>query len=119
MDYGSLSIVAAIVLYGTFEYHRREQRHREAMSYLRRGEQPPARPGNHLLVSLMTTGAVGVLLLVSGSMLIIHGVRIPRYGASIVPIGLIFALLAIPVIVMFVRDLRLYRSRRRGEGRVR
>jgi hypothetical protein len=77
---------------------------------LRRGEQPAAPAANGAAVTLLTTAGVGVLLLVSSALLIWFGSVIPGYGRTIVVIGLLFALLAVPVVVMVVRDFRRSRQ---------
>jgi len=63
MDYTGLAILLGIILYGAFEYHRREQLHKEAMAYLKRDLEPPAVSDKPQQWKIWTTGAVATLLL--------------------------------------------------------
>ena len=112
MDYWSLGIACCIAGYGVVEYRLREQRHRKVLGQLRRGEEPSVSAPAGKKFRLLTTAAVGLLLLVSAALMVWYGSGIPRYGRSIVLIGLLFAVLALPVLTMFVRDLRTRRIER-------
>lgn len=63
MDYTSIGIAGAILLYGMVEYVRREQAHRETVAYLKRGLLLPERH-QPLLGKIVTTGLVALILAV-------------------------------------------------------
>jgi hypothetical protein len=113
MDYGSLAITIAIIVYGVVEYRRRERLHRTELALVRRGETPPTREPQHPALALASIGATGILILVSEGVLIYAGSRFPRNFKPLAVVGVIFLLILIPVISMFRRDLRRYRSRPR------
>ena len=115
MDFGSLAMAMGIALYGLIEYRRRERVHRTELAYVRRGETPPRTTPRYPVLTLVTTAGTAALLLVSAALLIVRGPGLPRYGASIAAIGVIFLILSVPVSFMLIRDLRTFRSRRRTE----
>ena len=117
MDRSSLSTLiwtAAILLYGVYEYRRRERKHRLDMDYLRRGIEPP--PESELLVPLWRTVTVAItafILIVGAVFLVFTGIR---HTGSIMPmivIACVFLSLAAPLIYMIVRDRRLPRGKLR------
>lgn len=61
MDYTSMGIAGAILVYGIVEYFRREQVHRETVAYLKRGLPLPERH-QPLLGKIITTGLVAFIL---------------------------------------------------------
>ena len=114
MDYSSPIIAAAILLYGTFEYRRRERLHRLDMEYLRRGIEPP--PESELLVPLwrtLTVALTACIAIGAAGVLIFKGITHPEYGAPMIFIALFFISLAAPLVYMIVRDRRLPRGRLR------
>ena len=117
MDRSSIStliMTAAILLYGLYEYRRRDRRHRVDMEYLRRRIEPP--PGAELLVPVWRTVTVALTACVAigaAGILMFKGITIPRYGTPLIFIGCFFLFLAAPLIYMIVRDRRLPRGRLR------
>ncbi len=111
MDYTSLVIVAGIILYAIFEYQRREQEHRETLSYLKRGEKPPERVQVVEGWKLFTTGGVAVLLLAVTLFLArLAASTPPRYAPPMIVMTGIGALLFAVVILLFLRNFVLYRT---------
>lgn len=118
MDYPSLAILIAILAYGAMEYRRRERLHRAELAIVRRGEVPPPRMPQHPVRDMLYSGSTLALLLVAAGVLMFRGAGIPRYGSSIVVIGVIFLLLAIPVGSFFARNFRRWNTvRRAGRSR--
>ena len=111
MEYGPLVIMVCIVGYGIYEYRRRERLHREWMESLRNGGALPVAAAGPPW-RLFTTGAVGVILLAAAGYLAYRGFTLPRYGPGLAVIGGIFALIALPVFWMLIRDCRAYRDHR-------
>ncbi len=110
MDYTSLVIVVGIILYAIFEYQRREQEHREALSYLKRGEKPPERVQVVEGWKLFTTGGVAILLLaVTIFVARLAATTPPRYTTPLIVMTGMGALLLAVVILLFIRNLALYR----------
>jgi hypothetical protein len=116
MDYGSLATTIAIVVYGAVEYRRRERLHRAELAMVRRGEIPSPREPRHPLTSLMTIGGAAALILVSEGILLYMGSRFPRNISKLAVIGVIFLFMLFALSLMFFRDLRRYRARRRAGG---
>lgn len=111
MDYTSVFTGIAIVLYGVFEYRRRERKYRLALEYLRRNIEPPAEAGEIVprwrivtlsLTAFITVAAAGILMF--------KGIT-NRYGAPLIVIACIFFFLAVPLLFMIVRDRRMPRGR--------
>jgi hypothetical protein len=114
MDYSSPIIAAAILLYGTYEYRRRERQHRLDMEYLRRGIDPPHE--SELVVPrwrILTVALTACIAIGAAGFLIFKGITHPGYMAPMIIIALLFLSLAAPLIYMIVRDRRLPRGRLR------
>ena len=111
MDRSSISTLiwtAAILLYGIYESRRRERRHRIDMEYIRRKIEPPA--DSELLVPRwrIATVALTVFILIGGAGFLIYtGSRFPYAMTPMIVTACIFLALAIPLVVMIVRDARL------------
>lgn len=114
MDRSSISTLiwtAAILLYGIYEYRRRDRRHRLDMEYLRRRIEPP--PESELLVPLWrtVTVAITVFILIAGAAFLIStGIRHPGTIMPMIVIACVFLSLTAPLIYMIVRDRRLPRG---------
>ncbi len=117
MDHSSISTLiwtAAILLYGIYEYRRRERRHRLDMEYLRRRIEPP--PESELLVPLWRTVTVAITAFIAigaAGFLMLTGIRHPEYRTPMIVIACVFLSLAAPLIYMIVRDRRLPRGKLR------
>ena len=117
MDHSSISTLiwtAAILLYGIYEYRRRDRRHRLDMEYLRRRIEPP--PESELLVPLWRTVTVAITAFIAigaAGFLMLTGIRHPEYRTPMIVIGCVFLSLAAPLIYMIVRDRRLPRGKLR------
>jgi hypothetical protein len=103
-------VTIGVLLYGALEYFRRENRHREAMEYLRehRATRPPRdRPP---MWKLLVTGVAGLPVFAFASWLVISGASQGEKGLPL----LIFGLLLIPILVMLAlmlrRDAKAYSS---------
>jgi hypothetical protein len=111
MDRSTISTLiwtAAILLYGVFEYRRRERKHRLDMEYLRRRIEPP--PESELLVPLWRTVTVAItacIAIVGAGFLIFTGVRHPANRTPMIIIACVFIALSAPLLCMIVRDRRL------------
>jgi hypothetical protein len=117
MDYTSLAIIAGILIYVAFEYQRREQQHREALAYLKRGQKPPEEAKVVEGWTLFTTGGMVILLLALTAYLaylavIAHG----NYGRPFIVMSGIGIILATVVGLMFFKNLAIYRRASRKEG---
>ena len=117
MDRSSISTLiwtAAILLYGIYEYRRRERRHRIDMEYIRRRIEPPAE--SELLVPRwrIATVALTAFILTGGAVFLVYtGTRFPYAMTPMIVAACIFLALAVPLIFMIVRDSRLPRGRLR------
>jgi hypothetical protein len=117
MDRSSISTLiwtAAILLYGVYEYRRRERKHRLDMDYLRRRIEPP--PESELLVPLWRTVTVAItafILIAGAGFLIFTGIRHPGSIMPMIVTACVFLSLAAPLIYMIVRDRRLPRGKLR------
>lgn len=117
MDLSSISTLiwtAAILLYGIYEYRRRDRRHRLDMEYLRRRIEPP--PDSELLVPLWRTATVAITACIAigaAGFLMFTGIRHPGYRTPMIVIACVFLSLAAPLIYMIVRDRRLPRGKLR------
>lgn len=118
MDYSGLAITVGIIIYGIFEYQRREHVHKEVMAYLKRDQMPPDRTPKPEAWRLVTTGSVGVLLLGMTVVFVKLGMHNGRLNPASLPITLIFAALFLLVARMFVRDFVTYRQFRRSGTKV-
>jgi len=104
----------AILVFGFYEYRRREQVHQLRMALLRRGELPPdpgrAAPVSRLVATVLVTlayaGALGILVRLAAQ-------AAPRYARSV--LGVLLALLPplVVLVLIIIRDFRrLTRARR-------
>jgi hypothetical protein len=112
MDYSSLAITVAILLYGLYEYRRRERIHRVDMEFLRRRIEPPQ--DSELIVPrwrILTVAVTALITLAVGGVMVFRGIVTPRYGSPLIVIGCFFLLLAAPLILMILRDRRIPRGR--------
>ena len=115
MDYSALAIIAGIIVYGSLEYRRREARHRSAMEYLRLGKEPPLPEGKKPEVwRLVTTGAVVIILVALVGVLVWFGFQADGYGYPYYVMALGFGLLLLILGMMFIRDLRAFRTGKGG-----
>ena len=111
MDYTSLIVIAAIVVYVVFEYQRREQQHREVLSFLKKGEKPPEKVQAVEGWQLFTGGAMGIILLGIAVFLVRLGMRAhPQYAMPFFVMAGIGVVLAAVVGLMFFKNLALYRG---------
>jgi preprotein translocase subunit YajC len=111
MDLTSLVIIAGIMVYVILEYQRREQQHREVLSFLKKGEKPPEVVQKVEGWKLFTTGGMAIILLAVTAVLVRLAVTAhPRYAMPFVVMVSIGVVLAAVVGLMFFRNLALYRS---------
>ncbi len=110
MDYGSIIIIAGIVLYTIKEYRKRERFHAQHLEYLDRNEVPPEQKKTTAEWKLATTGIVCLLLLI---FIIAFTIFVYNTDAQV---ALIIALLHLPIaillILIFVRDYKMSRKQK-------
>jgi len=114
MDYSSLIIAAAIVLYGVYEYRRRERRHRFDLEFLKRRIEPP--PETELMVPrwrIATVAITACIAIGAAGFVMFKGITHHGYGRPLIVIGCVFLSLAAPLLYIIVRDIRLPRGRLR------
>jgi hypothetical protein len=114
MDYSSLIITVAILIYGLFEYRRREQRHRIDMEFLRRGITPPQE--SELVVPrwrIATVAMTAFFTFATAGILIFKGITHPGYRTPLFVIACVFLALSAPLVYMIVRDRRAPRGKLR------
>jgi hypothetical protein len=107
MDFSSPAISLLIVLYGVYEYRRRENMHSATMEHLRRGEIPSAAGPKPRSWSLLTTGSICALLVVFAGILFYTGVH--SRNSSDWPLEVMGGMMTVPALILvliFVRDLR-------------
>ena len=119
MDYSALALIIGIGVYGLFEYRRREEIHRERMKYLKRGLEPPIVGQKVDFWKLMTTTTSAVILLALTVATFVFGLSRGEYlfVPSLV-FGTVFALITVIVVLMVLRDWRLYNVHRDGSREV-
>ena len=106
MDLTGLIVLGGILVYGVLEYRRREHLHKEAMEYLQHGLEPPSEPPVPASWRLVTTGAVGGLLLAVVIGLVVLSASLGHYGRPVLVIAAFFASLLVFVALMYFRDRR-------------
>jgi high-affinity Fe2+/Pb2+ permease len=107
MDFSSVTISALILLYGVYEYRRREKAHSAAMEHLRRGEAYSGVESAPPAWNLITTGSVCVLLAGFAAMLFYTGLHSHNNSAG--PLEIMGGMMTVPLVILvliFVRDLR-------------
>lgn len=117
MHYSDLLIPACIILWAGFEYHRREQNHKEKMAFLERGLIPPESSPVPPRWQLWTTGFTTLCLFAFVCGMVLLGLQTePRYAVGFFFIALPFFLISIVLFLIFRRDYRMVRglSNRKG-----
>lgn len=111
MNTGDLVLPLAILIWAAFEYHRREQDHKEAMSYLQRGIEPPTQPDTPKTLHLWTVGTTAVLLFALSIGLLWYAMSGPvLYGSgALVMLAFPFAGMAILLLLILRRDLKRWK----------
>jgi hypothetical protein len=120
MDLNTLLFIVCIVAYTTYEYKKREKKHRMAITSVRAGLEPLEEMNIPNLRRLFAIGFVGFVCLATAAGFEYTAIRAEATTAG--PLhGLagIFALLLLLVAGMFVRDFRLYREFQRIETEAR
>jgi small-conductance mechanosensitive channel len=118
IDFTGIEIVALIVAYGAYEYFKRERKHREQLTYLKRGEKPPVPILKVALWQLLTTGATALVLIAATGYVFSLALRnTPRDAPSVYLIGFVGTVITGMVVSMFLRDLRIYRRSAGKEAR--
>ena len=116
MDFSSPAISVLIVLYGAYEYRRRENLHGELMDYLRRGEIPPGGGSKTSLWRVITTASTCALFAGFAGMLFYAGMHSP--DSSGIPLEIMGGMITAPVVILvliFVRDRRQFAGTRKGK----
>ncbi len=106
MDFSSLFTVTGILLYGAYEYHRRERLHRTILQNLREGIPPVVPEIKPEVLKLWTTGIVsGVLLLISLGLLYLRP-RIIYGGEYFYILAFMFFTIFLLLLLILLRDIR-------------
>lgn len=112
MDWTSIIVAVAIAFYGWLEYRRRETAHRSVLARLMRGASLPVSEAAPPLAKILMLGSVCLLLLFTVAILLYFS-SVVRTNAG-KPLGIMAFILISPLailVLMFIRDLRLYRTR--------
>jgi hypothetical protein len=109
MNVSDFLIPAGILLWAAFEYHRREQLHRETMAYLRNGVEPPPQLNIPKTLHLWTVGGTAFLLLALsiGFLVLAIGAPTPQDSVPFVVLAVPFIAMAILLLLILRRDLKL------------
>jgi len=109
MDLSSPAISLLIILYGVFEYRRREKAHGAMVEKIRSGASIAPPVPRSALWKLITTGSVSLLLaLFAGGLL---DAAMHSGGSSGAPLEIMAAMISVPLLLLvliFVRDIRRY-----------
>jgi hypothetical protein len=106
MDFSSLSTVAGILLYGAYEYRRREQLHRIVLQNLREGIPPVVPETRPAVLKLWTTGIISGILLLSGLGLLFLRPRIIYGGEFLYILAFMFFTIFLLLLLILLRDIR-------------
>jgi len=110
------TLSAAILIYGFYEYRRREETHRLRMELLRRGDIPPDTSRQWPQGALIASGLVTLLYAASlGGVLFLTLKVGPKYAVSIRSIVAFLSLPLLFLVLMFLRDLRRFVRNRKEE----
>lgn len=107
MDFSSLFTVVGILLYGAYEYHRREQLHRKVLRDLREGKPPVVQETKPAVLKLWTTGIVSGILLLSVLGFLFLRPRIIYGGEYLYILAFMFFTIFLLLLLMFLRDIRV------------
>jgi hypothetical protein len=116
VDYSSTLISLLIILYGLYEYRRRERAHSAALERLSRGETLSIQETRPALWRLFTTGSVCIALAAFAALLITTGLRSGDSASQ--PLGIMGCMVLPPLLLLLlilVRDVREYKALRREE----
>jgi hypothetical protein len=111
MNVANVLVLLGILTWAAFEYHRREQIHKETMAYLRNGVEPPTRSDTPRTLHLWTVGTTAILLLALSVGLLWYatsGSILYGYGSeALVILAIPFTGLAILLLLILRRDMKL------------
>ncbi|RPI04653.1 MAG: hypothetical protein EHM64_09270 [Ignavibacteriae bacterium] len=111
MDYGSLIIIIGIVIWCGFEYHKREQLHKERMANLKQGIELSPSSNSPSLLHIWTTGGLAIVLLVALIMIIITALKAnPQDSLGYLFVIVPFLVLLIVLIIVMRNDINSYRK---------
>ncbi|HTO95090.1 MAG TPA: hypothetical protein VMM80_11940 [Bacteroidota bacterium] len=111
-------ICAVIIVFGFYEYRRREEIHRLRMELLRRGDIPPDTSREWPQGRLLATGLVSLLYAAClGGVISLTSNVGPKYAGSLATIVALLSLPLLFLVLMFIRDMRRYmHNRKEGEA---
>lgn len=110
-------ICTLIIIFGFYEYRRREEAHRLRMAILRRGELPPDAGRPWPAVNLLSLGSVCILYAACLGVLLFMAVKVqPKYGSPILTVVAVLSPPLLLLVLMFIRDLRRLMRHRREES---
>lgn len=106
MDPSNLFTIGAILLYGAYEYHRREQLHRTVLQNIREGLPPPVPEIKITVLKLWTTGIVSGILFFTSLGLIFLRPRIIYGGEYFYMLAFMFFTIFLLLLLILLRDIR-------------
>ena len=114
--YSSLFWAVSIIVYGIFEYQRREQNHRMTLLALKYGKEPPSFEPKPQIWKLFTTGFVVLILLAASIGLIVWSRHIIHGGWTLYILAGLFLAIFAPLAYVLVRDIQAYRNLHKSKG---
>ncbi len=110
MHYSDWILPAIIILYAIFEYHKREQLHRERMELLKRNIVPPPIIRIPTLTTITTTAIVALLLFGTSILFVGLSFREKAGSMALLPLAIMFTTIFIFLFLMLKRDIKIYRA---------
>ena len=111
MDWSSFIVPACIVLYGFWEYWRRERLHARRLADLERGVELSFGHPRPALLQVISSGTVAVLLLAMTGWLVYMEARTGRIFGAFGQVAAFFGLLFFVVFALFIAALLRYRRK--------
>jgi uncharacterized protein YqhQ len=97
------------IIYAVFEYHRREQLHRERLELLKRDIEPKETQRGPDISKIIFTAFIALLLV---------GMCVLFIGLKFAPSALLYFILLALLILMLKRDIKAYRTARNQKGSI-
>jgi hypothetical protein len=112
MDYTGLAILLCFVLYGVFEYRRRDREYRRMITDMGFGRVPVWKSEEPAPWRLVTLGSLGLLVILFEGYCAVSITKLhsPKYAILLVLLGMFFAMILVFLVLMFIRDVRICRN---------
>ena len=112
MNSSDLTVIFCILMYGAFQYWRRETEHRHTIIRLRKGLELPQQERKPEVYRLWTTGFVAFILLACSLGALVFVLRLGiRHGGPYLMFPLMFFPIFIMLVLMLIRDIKMRRQR--------